>query len=172
MTARRVVTLVLVVAFLALFGMAAYAWSNGLRAYAVESDSMSPAIKTGDIVVDLPTNSNTVYQVGDIVTFHPPPGVTTTHRIAAITQNGYVTKGDANQTPDVGYVQAGNIVGRVATVVPYAGAVIMFFQHPASIALLALLLVGLFVAWELSARRPSAEDASPPVVEHYPERPR
>ena len=172
MILRRVVTLALVVAFLALFGIAAYAWSNGLQAYAVQSDSMSPAIKTGDIVVDRPTNATTVYQVGDVITFHPTPGVTTTHRIAAITADGYVTKGDANQTPDVGYLQASNIVGRVALVVPYAGAAIMFFQHPGSIALLGLLLVGLFVAWELSARKPSGDDSPPPAIEHYPERPR
>ncbi|MCD5396329.1 MAG: signal peptidase I [Candidatus Pacebacteria bacterium] len=76
----------------------------------VQSGSMEPSIKTGSVVVVKPASD---YKVGDVITFGPfsktkPP---TAHRIYQIKEkNGqivYITKGDANNSPDQSFVDTG-----------------------------------------------------------------
>ena len=160
MTLRRVLTLAAVAALVAVIGFAAYAWANGVRFYAVESGSMSPAVRAGDLVIDLPTTPTSTYRIGDIVTFHPTPGTTTTHRIAALEAAGIVTRGDANPSSDVGYIQTPSVVGRVAAVVPFGGYVAVFFRQPAGVAALLLFLVAAGLVWHLVGGSPPRADES------------
>lgn len=160
MNLRRLVALGAVLAVLAAVASAGWAWTNHARFYAVDSGSMSPTIATGSLVVDLPTTPATVFHVGDVVTFHPTPAYTITHRIAAIGPDGIVTKGDANPSRDVGYLQPDMIVGRVAFFIPFAGYVAVFFQHPMGVIALLLLLLALAVVWELTG-----SSAAPRAVE-------
>lgn len=80
----------------------------GYQRYVLVSGSMTPAIPTGSVVYDevVPVSE---LEVGDVITFLPPPsyGVTTpvTHRIHEISKNAdgkkeFRTKGDANEAPD------------------------------------------------------------------------
>jgi signal peptidase I len=157
MTLRRILTFTAVAALVALAGAFAYAWSNGMRFYAVESGSMSPAMHQGDLVVDAPTTATATYWVGEIITFHPTPGYITTHRIVAIDAAGISTKGDANSTADLGKIPPKNVVGRVIAVVPYGGYVATFFRQPAGIFALVLVIVALYIGWELvRVRKPDA----------------
>lgn len=149
MTIRRILGFLVGVAVVALIAVAAYAWANGVRLYAVESDSMTPAFDRGALVLDLPVTSSTVLAVGDVITFHPTPGYTTTHRIAAIDQNGITTKGDANSSTDVGYIQSGMVVGRFAYAVPYAGAAFEFLRQPAGVIAVLLVLIALAIVSQL-----------------------
>ena len=90
-----------------------------------------------------------VYQVGDVVTFHPTPGYTATHRIVAIGKDGITTKGDANPSSDVGVIQPSMIAGRVAFSIPYGGYVAIFLRNPVGVARCSSPLIGLLaVAWE------------------------
>jgi signal peptidase I len=160
MTLRRIVTLAVVAALVAVGCGLAYAWSQGVRFYAVESGSMSPAIAEGSLVVDAPTTGTTTYQVGEIITFHPTPGYTVTHRVVAIDASGITTKGDANTTDDIGQIPPASVVGQVIVVVPYGGYVAAFFRQPAGIFALILLVVALYVAWELlRGIKPHAPDS-------------
>jgi signal peptidase I len=160
MTLRRVFKLAFVVALLALFAAGAFAWSNGVRPYVVDSGSMSPAFDTGSLVIDEPVTPDTTYQVGDVVTFHPTPGYTATHRIVAIDKNGITTKGDANPSADIGTIQPDMIAGRVALSIPYAGYVVAFFRNPLGVAALLVVLIGLAVVWELTEGKPSPKPAT------------
>lgn len=160
---RRLTGLVLVLALLAAAAGTGWAWVNHARFYAVDSGSMSPAIATGSIVVDLPTTPSTVFRIGDVITFHPTPGYTVTHRIAAIAQDGIATKGDANASRDVGSIQPDMIVGRVVLAVPYAGYMAVFFQHPEGVLALLVLLFALVAVWELTG-----EPARPRPAERTP----
>lgn len=160
MTLRRIVTLAVVAVLVAIGCALGYAWSQGVRFYAVESGSMSPAIAEGSLVVDAPTTATSTYRVGDIVTFHPTPGYTVTHRIVAIDASGITTKGDANTTDDISQVPPTSVVGRVIVVVPYGGYVAAFFRQPAGVFALILLVVALYVAWELlRGTKPHAPDS-------------
>jgi signal peptidase len=168
MNLRRILTFLAVAAFVAAVGAVASAWSNGVRFYAVDSGSMSPTFNTGDLVVDSPVTPTTVYRVGDVVTFHPTPGYTATHRIAAIGPDGITTKGDANPSGDVGPIQPGMIAGRVAFSVPYGGYVTVFFQKPLGVVALLLLLIGLAVVWELTGSKPAPRQPGAPLGEDSP----
>jgi signal peptidase len=163
MTLRRLVAFTTAVALVAVIATAAYAWSNGVRFYAVDSGSMSPAFNTGALVVDLPVTRETVFQVGDVITFHPTPGYTATHRIEAIGADGITTKGDANPSSDVGFIQPSMIAGRVAFSVPFGGSVAAFLRQPAGIAALLLLIGAVYLAWHLSAVGKPAVSSSPDI---------
>lgn len=159
MTLRRAFKLAAVVALLSLVVAGVVAWSNGVRLYAVDSGSMSPTINTGALVVDQPVGPTTVLGVGDVITFHPTPGYTVTHRVVAIGKDGITTKGDANPSNDIGYIQPGMVAGRVQFSVPYGGYVVVFLRNPLGVAALVVLLVGLALVWEVTAAKPAAKQA-------------
>jgi len=162
MTLFRILGLTAMLAFFALVGVVGLAWSNGVRFYGVESGSMAPAFGQGDLVVDVPTTPDTTFRVGDVVTFHPTPGYTTTHRIVAVETIGISTKGDANASADIGQVPPSSIVGRVVVVVPFGGAVAAFFRQPAGIAALIVGILGLYLASSLIVGRPKPAVAGEP----------
>lgn len=100
--------LVLAVAGLIVLGLVAVTVGPRFLPYQaliVRSGSMSPTIPTGSIVFYKKVNAANV-KVGDIIVFAKPgvPGEKVTHRVYQIghsaTGNYFVTKGDANGTPD------------------------------------------------------------------------
>lgn len=92
----------------------------------VRSGSMEPGINTGGIVVI--DRGRTEPQVDDVVTFRMS-GDLVTHRIHEIVPEGFVTKGDANQTPDVGVRSPDDVVGTVVFDLPYAGYVLAMLRQ-------------------------------------------
>jgi len=67
------------------------------------SDSMEPAVGQGDGYLLVSTGE---YEPGDVVTFRSAErGEFVTHRVVGVTDDGYVTKGDANPSTD----QAGGL---------------------------------------------------------------
>lgn len=110
----------------------------------VMSGSMSPKIRTGDLVYDDrigPVAAQHLH-VGEIVTFRTSPGSyeTITHRIHAVlrTDGGvtYQTKGDDNPTSDYAPVNPGQVVGLYRGDIRYGGYVLNALHHPLSLALL------------------------------------
>lgn len=168
MTLKRALKFASVMALISLVALGAYAWSSGVRFYAVDSGSMSPTFNTGALVVDMPVTPTTVFHVGDVVTFHPTPGYTATHRIAAIGPDGISTKGDANPSRDVGSIQPAMIAGRVAFSVPFGGYLAVFFQHPVGVVALLLLLLALLAVWQLTGSAPKPRPTEPVMSEDVP----
>ncbi len=84
----------------------------------VYSDSMEPLIQVNDAFLVLPVFQ---YQVGDIITYRPVVlnAEFITHRIIAMGENGYITKGDnspyQDQESGEPEVLTDRIVGRVLT---------------------------------------------------------
>ena len=162
MVLRRAVTAVAVVALLAVLVSAIYLLWLGDRFFAVQSDSMAPAIHTGDLVIVAPPLADGSYAVGQVITFHPTPGYTTTHRIADINAAGIETKGDANATPDVSQIQPGQVAGVVTAVIPYAGYAAVTLQEPVGWIAIALAIALVLLAWELThTRKRAVPDADP-----------
>ena len=52
------------------------------------------------------------YEIGEIITYSEEENLIT-HRIIEKTENGYITKGDANNTPDEKNVDSTQIKGKV-----------------------------------------------------------
>lgn len=99
-------------------------------AYVVQSDSMSPAIGAGDMVVTTGVNANDLEE-GMVITFQTTERQSrVTHRIIAVEERDgmpmYVTKGDANEEPDAETVAPSQVAGRVWFTVPLLGHLVAF----------------------------------------------
>lgn len=106
----------------------------------VVTGSMEPAIHPGDMVI---LRAQDDYETGDIVTYRANSYIT--HRVIEKTENGYITQGDANNTPDDEILKS-RIVGQVVLAIPRIGYAVDFLKSPVGIL---LLMVGLFLMIEL-----------------------
>jgi signal peptidase I len=158
-----------VLVFMALLVLAsALPIPGGVKTFVVKSGSMEPGIKTGSVVVILPQKS---YKVGDVVTYGPNTKLKapTTHRI--VSESGtpdrrfFLTKGDANNTPDVREISQREIIGKVVLDIPYFGYVVAAAQKPLGFGVIvgvpALLIIGelfLKIVREIKAIRNKKKD--------------
>jgi signal peptidase len=100
----------------------------GAKPLTVLTGSMAGTYDPGDVVVVRPTDAREL-EVGDVITFQPvsdDPRLTT-HRVVGVTYGsegvGYVTQGDANDTPDPEPVRPVQVRGEVWYAVPLVGYV-------------------------------------------------
>jgi signal peptidase I len=131
----------------------------------VMSGSMSPTIKTGDVVVLKRLNG--MPHVGDIVAVDVPDTVRSrygyppvvTHRVVRVAPDGSITtKGDAKPTPDPFTVKRSAVTGRVVMHVPAAGRVLAFLVSPMGLLWMAGGALMLFVMPVLERRREAEQD--------------
>lgn len=95
----------------------------GFQAIAVDSGSMSPAVRMGDVVMIKPYQGEGLAP-GRIVTFADiaRDGRLVTHRIIGERPDGtYETKGDANEAPDSTPLDPERITGVAGLVIPLVG---------------------------------------------------
>ncbi len=148
--ARRSITLLLIAAVAGVIAAGALLWHDGHRMYAVASGSMLPDYQVGDLVLTAPPSGS--YQVGDVITFPSPAGSpqeVTTHRVAEVDGTLLLTKGDANDVTDAAPVPADEVVGKVTSVIPKAGYVVVFFKQPTGVLSLLTALLALTALWGL-----------------------
>ncbi|MDG5776652.1 signal peptidase I [Haloarculaceae archaeon H-GB1-1] len=123
--------------------------------YVVLSDSMSPSIEAGDVVVirDVPTES---LQEGDVITFESsreggPNRVT--HRIVDVMDGDdgltFRTKGDANEEADRSLVTPSQIEGKLWFHVPAVGRAVLFAGTDLGLVLFVIVPSVLLVVSEL-----------------------
>ena len=127
------------------------------QALVVRSGSMSPTIPTGSIVFYTKIAADKV-KVGDVIVFAKPgqPDEKVTHRVyqigTASTGRYFITKGDANGTPDDWRVPAVGTGWKETFHVPGAGYVLADLQSQTGRLLLLLIpaiLLGAITLWEL-----------------------
>ncbi len=119
----------------------------------VMSGSMEPAIHVGALAI---INPAAEYQTGDIITFAPPddPRNSVTHRIHEIkkTEEGatvFVTKGDANDTPDSWEIAPDAVEGKVLFSIPLLGYLVNFSKTPRGFVFLIIIPAVLIILDEL-----------------------
>lgn len=142
--------LLFIVVVLAVFiGLASYdVIPGGPKLFVVLSGSMAPEIRTGSVVAVTPVDQ---YKVGDVVTFGSNSGkeVPTTHRVVEIKDadgvSMFLTKGDANNAPDVAPVNKEAIKGKVLFSVPYVGYLISAAKTKQG--MLVLIVVGAIIIY-------------------------
>jgi signal peptidase I len=125
----------------------------------VESGSMSPVIRTGDVVIISPHDGQGLGP-GTVVQFHSGDGRgLVTHRIVAVTPEGeYRTRGDANRKMDSTPLSPGDVVGVGRVLIPYAGLPAYWARsgHWAALAAFAAVMAAsVWLAGHLPARRRS-----------------
>lgn len=126
---RVVKNLIFVVAIIILV-VCMICFSLHIRTAVVMSGSMEPAIKTGSLIL-INTTDNDINE-GDIIAFHSGKAEVA-HRVVEITSEGYVTKGDANETRDFSIVSENMVIGKILFWIPALGYVISWFSAPAGI---------------------------------------
>lgn len=114
-----------------------FGWSQAI----VLSGSMEPAFSAGDLLI---LHRERSYGPDDIITF-TEDGALITHRIVEERPDGFITRGDANNTADDSLVRPGSIHGRVAAVIPCVGNIVLFLRQP--IGLMAVVLLSLLLFW-------------------------
>lgn len=104
----------------------------GWKPFIVLSGSMETQISAGDIVVVKVIDTNELKK-GDIIAFKDG-NIVITHRIDEVTEidgkKQYITKGDNNNTQDIGYVSPEQIEGVFKFKVSRLGNLAMFIQTP------------------------------------------
>ena len=86
--------------------------------YAIETGSMEPTLPTKSIVL---IHEQPSYEKGEVITFHADKGEVVTHRLIDFNDDSsYVTKGDANPTPDVwdDPIEKKDVLGKVIYMTP------------------------------------------------------
>ncbi|GAA3531501.1 hypothetical protein GCM10022234_30800 [Aeromicrobium panaciterrae] len=117
----------------------------------VRSDSMSPQINRGDLVIARASSAGDV-AVGDVVSVKNRAGVRVTHRVETVDPFGssiqFTLKGDANDVPD-SQVYNETSVDRVVSTIPKLGYLFAVAVSPIGILVGGLLVAAL--AWVITA---------------------
>lgn len=80
----------------------------------LESGSMAPTLPTGSLVI---TCAFIKPHIGSVCAYKHN-GIIVVHRIMAESENGYIFKGDANNTADPAAIQASDILGTMIIGIP------------------------------------------------------
>ena len=126
--------------------------TGNIKFLTVQSGSMNPTIRTGSVVMIKPMDD---YKIGDVITFGKITRIKspTTHRIYDIKvvedEVSYVTKGDANNAPDLREIPKREIIGKVLFSVPYVGYAVDFAKKPLGFALIILVPAAVIISDEV-----------------------
>lgn len=89
--------------------------------YIVLSSSMEPSIHTGSLAYITETENKP--SVGDVIAYQAGE-MPVVHRVVEVEEDGYLTQGDANDTPDMNIVEPEEVLGICSFVVPGAGFIL------------------------------------------------
>lgn len=112
----------------------------GFSSAVVISGSMSDTIEVNDLII---CHEQSDYAKGDIITYISESGSLITHRIVSESDAGFITQGDANNTPDRTPVADDDIVGKVVCIIPAIGLFIEFMRTP--LGLMCITFIGLLI---------------------------
>lgn len=127
----------------------------GFTPMIVESDSMAPTFKMGDLIIIKKCDPSTLKE-GDIITFHTIINneyALNTHRIESIQDvegyRSYTTKGDNNEISDTHIIADGDIVGQYVGKVSGLGKVMSFLSSSAGFLIVIVLPLLLFFIYQV-----------------------
>ena len=126
--------------------------------YTIVSPSMEPFIKVYDVIIDRKLKSTEELKVGDVITFYSSSldtdGYTITHRIYDIKVSDgktyYITKGDNNQSVDIGSITRENIVGKMIYKINGLGKIQFFLSSKLGWILIILIPALCFILYDLN----------------------
>jgi len=129
-----------------LISFSALSVTGYVKARVVLTGSMAPTIKSGDIVILIPTKHRDP-KIGDVVAYTgrrfdgSAVGVFTHRIIAGDVAAGFTVKGDANPSPDVQKPKLADISGIVLFAIPFIG----HFLTPKALLIFVPLIFGLWL---------------------------
>lgn len=114
----------------------------GFQAYIVTTDSMEPELKSGEFIIVRKVRRG-LLEVGDIITYKSK-GEIITHRITAISNEEFTTKGDNNSVEDFEKTTYDNICGKLVVGVPIVGKILSFLENQLIFLITILILLILY----------------------------
>lgn len=84
------------------------------RFLVIKSGSMYPELNINDIVIVKKCKN---YEIGDIITYDYQNKYFITHRIIEKSENGFITKGDNNNSEDLENIKIQNVKGKVILII-------------------------------------------------------
>lgn len=114
----------------------------GYRAVCVLSGSMEETLSVGDIVL---IREEENYKKDDIISFREENTIIT-HRIIEITDDGFITKGDANNAVDSEVVKQKDIIGKKILIIPWIGYIRITLMSPVGLIIVMSICVVLYFA--------------------------
>jgi signal peptidase I len=102
----------------------------GWKPFVIITGSMEPGISAGDVVLVSPA-PDLDEVVGRVVSFEDPsrPGHVLTHRVISVNEDGtFVTKGDANPTPDSAPVPPESVLGLGRLLIQFIGLPVVWLK--------------------------------------------
>jgi signal peptidase len=122
----------------------------GIEPSVVESGSMEPSVHVGSLCFVNKHYSYDKIKEGDIIAFELPGGTKATHRVVSKTEEGLVTKGDANKDTDGIVTTKDNYYGKNIFSIPKVGYAIKATQTTRGrIVLITVIIVLLVAAFSL-----------------------
>lgn len=111
----------------------------GFNFWVVRTESMTPKIKPGDLIVSS-RGTQSSYKSGDVIVFETLDKTIVTHRIIEKNKTGFITKGDANQERDEQMVNSYDIQGKIIFGLPFLGKFFLMLQTMSGKILLIILI--------------------------------
>lgn len=113
----------------------------GIVPYVVLSGSMEPTIQTGAVAyVNTKKDVKEVIE-GDIIAFNIE-SKQVTHRVVKInSDNSFTTKGDANNTVDLGKVKYTNYIGKTIFSIPYIGYILGYLHSSIGYFIISIIVI-------------------------------
>lgn len=126
----------------------------GYQAYIITTNSMSPTINSGDVIIIKSVKKDDINK-GDVITFSKETEVIT-HRVVNISENAlkekqYTTKGDNNNLEDEQTVCSEDIKGKLTIVIPYLGRIINILENKI-VFLIMMLMVLILCLYKINAQ--------------------
>ena len=123
----------------------------------VQSDSMKPTFKEGDLIICKEVDDMNSLKVDDVITFWTTidgKRVKNTHRIVEIVDkngtDGYVTRGDNNAINDTDVISPGAVIGRWTNVkLPVIGRIMDFLRTKTGFFICIVIPMAIFFLFEL-----------------------
>ena len=141
MKVYKIIQNILVAAAIILLVIAVVCILCRIKPCIVMSGSMEPDITTGSICFI--NCRDKVPEAGDIICYKKGE-LSITHRVVTITDEGYVTKGDNNESNDPGTIKQNQIKGTYLFMIPYIGYVVDFMRSSRGIIILTT-IIGCFI---------------------------
>lgn len=106
-----------------------------VKPYTILSGSMEPTIPIASVVFI--NTADTYAESGDIIAFYDAGYKNkVVHRVKEVVEDGYITKGDANDTIDLTTLEQDRVIGTYLFHIPYAGYALEYKN----------LIIGIYVA--------------------------
>lgn len=128
----------------------------GIEPFSIQTDSMSPFVEAGDLVLDKKVDDISTLQKGDVITFWTiieGERVLNTHRIKEVVNADnytyFITKGDNNKYEDPMTVHQSEIVGKYWGKISGLGTVLDFLQTSKGFFCIVVLPVAAFFIYYL-----------------------